>query len=303
LFVLLAAHVGAFAAVWTFFVQTRHGQLLDAIALAGDVIGRRHVDGLVDGVLGAISVLSLLAATTVIGSIALARRRVALAGVAILLIVGANVTTQVVKYGFRRPYLGVDGALMGYGNSLPSGHATVAASVAAGLVLVLPPRLRGPGALLGAGYAALTGVATLSAGWHRPSDAVASMLVVGGWAALAGLLLALLTGPDRAARTRNAHPVAVSVLAVAGVTLLAVAAVGLALTDQVATVPPARLGTRRLLAAYGGSAAGIAGTACLVMTFLLATAHAVVPSTAVPSTAVPHRDDEVAHGSPDDQPH
>ncbi|GII25015.1 hypothetical protein [Planosporangium mesophilum] len=66
--------------------------------------------------------------------------------------------------------------------------------------------------------------------------------------------------------------------------------------------------TRRLLAAYGGNAAGIAGTACLVMTFLLATAHADVPSTAVPSTAVPgtavpHRDDEVAHGSPDDQPH
>jgi membrane-associated phospholipid phosphatase len=276
LVLLLAGHIVAFAAVWKVFVHTRHGQLLDAIALAGDTIGRARVDGLVDAVLNVVSVLSLAIATAVIGFIALARRRVALALAAILLIGGANVTTQILKYGCGRPDFGVGGALAAFRNSLPSGHATVAASVAAAFVLVLPPRLRGLGGLLGAGYAALTGVATLSAGWHRPSDAVAAMLVVGGWAAFAGLLLVLLSGPDRLVRTRDAHPVAVSTLVLAGVVLLVVAAVAFRLTDHVVLTPPAALSRRRLFVAYAGSAAGIAGTAAMVMAFLLATVHGVV---------------------------
>jgi hypothetical protein len=59
--------------------------------------------------------------------------------------------------------------------------------------------------------------------------------------------------------------------------LLAAAAVGIALTNQVLSIPPDELGRRRLLAAYGGSAAGIAGTAALMMALVLATAHRVVP--------------------------
>src|SRR5690606_39114784 len=81
------------------------------------------------------------------------------------------------------------------GNSLPSGHATAAAAFAIGLTLVLPPRARGPVSLVGATYAAVVGVATLSSGWHRPSDVVAAYLVVGGWAAAAGLVLVLTQHP------------------------------------------------------------------------------------------------------------
>jgi membrane-associated phospholipid phosphatase len=275
---LLAGHLVAFAAIWMFFVATPHGQLLDLIALTGDTIGRNRVDGLVDTVLNAISVVSLAAATAVIGFIALIRRRVVLALVAMLLVAGANITTQLVKYGLGRPDLGVDAARPEFqSNSLPSGHATVAASVAAALVLVLPPRARGPGGLLGAGYAALTGVATLSAGWHRPSDAVASMLVVGGWAALAGLLLVLLTGRDRVVDAGDAHPIPVCALAGAGIILLVVAAIALKLTGDVAGIPPDQLSRSRLFVAYAGSAAGVAATACLMMSLLLATVHAVVP--------------------------
>jgi hypothetical protein len=149
--------------------------------------------------------------------------------------------------------------------------------VAAALLLVLPPRLRGLGGLLGAGYAALTGVATLSAGWHRPSDAVAALLVVGGWAAFAGILLVLLAGPVPVVAPRDAHPASVSVLVLAGVTLLAVAAVAMRLTDQVVLIPPTQLSTRRLFVAYAGSAAGIAGTAGLMVALLMATVHRVVP--------------------------
>lgn len=276
LLVLLAAHVVAFAAVWEFFVHTRHGQLLDTIAQTGHTIGRRRIDGLVDTVLNAVSVLSLAAATALIGFIALARRRIMLALATVLLIAGANVTTQLLKYGAGRPDLGVDSQAGMQANTLPSGHTTVAASVAVALVLVLPPRQRGLAALLGAGYAGLTGVATLSAGWHRPSDAVAGLLVVGGWAAATSIPLALARRSGSQARTRDAHPVAVATLALLGVALMVAATLSLTVTDQVLLTPAEELGRRRLFAAYAGSAAGIAGTACLVMALLLTSVHHVV---------------------------
>jgi hypothetical protein len=66
-------------------------------------------------------------------------------------------------------------------NTLPSGHSTVAASLAASLVLVVPVRLRPVAATLGALYAAGIATMTLAAGWHRPSDAVSAFAVVGLW--------------------------------------------------------------------------------------------------------------------------
>ena len=43
-----------------------------------------------------------------------------------------------------RPDLGVDPERAAAGNSLPSGHTTIAASVAVALVLVVPSKARGP---------------------------------------------------------------------------------------------------------------------------------------------------------------
>jgi membrane-associated phospholipid phosphatase len=298
----LVGHIGALVVVWWVFVRTARGQFADTIALAGNTIGRARVDHLVTQVLDAISVLSLLAATALIGFIALARRRVVLAGVAILLIVGSNVTTQFLKYiAIHRPDLGVENANISV-NSMPSGHTTVAASVAVALVLVVPPRLRGLAAVLGAGYAALTGVATLSAGWHRPSDAVAALIVVGGWAAGAGLLLVLAgrdapSPPDAHPYSRDshpyppdAHPYAVVLLAGAGVALLAVAAMALWVSDQSFHTSVLQLGRRRLFAAYAGGAVGIAGTAALMMALVLSTVHEVVPSRGIRPRRPPRED-------------
>ncbi|MGW0434999.1 phosphatase PAP2 family protein [Micromonospora sp. NPDC003197] len=277
LVLLLIGQILALGALWRFAVHTRRGQLLDTIALTGNTIGQQRIDGLVDTVLSAMSVVSLLAATAVIGFIALIRSRIALAVATTLLIAGANVTTQVLKYSLYRPDLGVDPDRAAVGNTLPSGHTTVAASVAVALVLVLPPRVRGWGALVAAGYAALAGVATLSAGWHRPSDAAAALLVVGGWAALAGILLLFVQGADAQVEPGDKHRVASTLLVLTGVVLLAVAAVALDLTGDVLSVPPEQLSRRRLFVAYAGSAAGIAGVAGLLMALVLTTVHRVVP--------------------------
>ena len=96
------------------------------------------------------------------------------------MILGSNVTTQVFKALVHRPSLIQDPAIIAV-NTLPSGHSTVAASLAAALVLVVPVRLRPLAATLGALYAAGIAAMTLAAGWHRPSDAVSVFAVVGIW--------------------------------------------------------------------------------------------------------------------------
>jgi membrane-associated phospholipid phosphatase len=273
---LTAVQVAVFIQVWRFFVHTRHGQLIDTFGLAGNSIGRARVEDVTDTVLNAMSVASLAIATAVVVFIALIRRRIMLALMAALLVIGTNLTTQVVKYLTARPDLGVDPERAAAGNSLPSGHTAVAASVAVALVLVLPARLRGVAAMIGAAYAALAGVATLSAGWHRPSDAVASMLIVGAWAATAGIVLVLTQRRDTEMEPGPAHRLPMIVLAIVGVVLLAVAAIAFAMTDQVLSTPPDELGQRRLFVAYTGGAAWIAGAASVMMALLLATVHRVV---------------------------
>jgi membrane-associated phospholipid phosphatase len=285
LLLLAAGQVAALVQVWRFFVRTEHGQLLDTIALAGNSIGRERIDDLIDTVLNAMSVASLAIATAVIGFIALIRGRRGLALMTILLIIGANATTQLLKYGIERPDLGVDPERAAAGNSFPSGHTTVAASVAVALVLVLPPRVRGVGALIAAGYAALAGVATMSAGWHRPSDAVAALLIVGAWTAIAGFLLVLVRRREDFVHREDAHRLATALLLVGGLGLLAVGAVAAGLTDQVRLTPPEDLSRRRLLAAYAGAAAGIAGTASVLVALILATVHRVVPRRGEPAPA------------------
>lgn len=277
LLLLFAVQVTALALLWHYAVRTRTGQLLDTIALTGTTIGRRRIEEPISAVLDAVSVLSLLAATATIGFIALLRRRIALAIMATGLIAGANVTTQLLKYGLYRPDLGVDPERAAVGNTLPSGHATVAVSVAVALVMVLPARVRGWAAVAGAGYAALAGVATLSAGWHRPSDAAASMLVAGAWAALAGLGVWAAQPPDTRVDPSAAHRRIAVLLTLTGVVLLAVSALAFQLTREVLSIPPEQLGRSRLFIAYAGGAAGIAGMAGLVVGLMLASLHRVVP--------------------------
>ncbi|MEV4490517.1 phosphatase PAP2 family protein [Micromonospora coxensis] len=277
LVVLALAQTAAFAVVWRLAVHTGTGQWLDTVALTGNRIGQDRIDELVNRILNAMSVVSLLATTAVIGFIALIRGRKALALAATLLIAGANVTTQVLKHVIDRPALGIDPERDAVGNSLPSGHTTIAASVALALILVLPPKVRALGAFLGVAYAAVAGVATLSAGWHRPSDAVAAFLVVGVWAALAGLLLLIFQREQAQVAGEDAHRIAAAVLGVGG--LAAVVVSGLAVTsllDQ-QQVAVDELSRRTLFTGYAGSAAGIAGTMGVVAALVLLSVHRLVP--------------------------
>ena len=261
-----------FVLVYRLAVHTTRGRLLDGAAFRGAVVSRSRLTDYVEGVLDVVSVLALLVAAATIVGIALVRRRRGLAIAAAALIVGANGTTQLLKSTLlSRPDLGLQETTPATLNSLPSGHSTVALSVVAALVLVVPAALRPVLCVAGVAFASVTGLATLSAGWHRPSDTVAAFLVVGGWAAAVGILLVLLDArpdsedvdePPVVAHRRTARLLAVAaayVLAFGG--LLSAVIVGTDLTSEG--------GAAALVPAYLAGGGAIAGTGAAVMAALL----------------------------------
>jgi membrane-associated phospholipid phosphatase len=173
---------------WRVFVTTVRGQTLDDLALAGAPgPDNGALWSLLFPMLDAVSV-SLVVVAFIVVVIAAIRRRWTLIIQLLLLIGGANLMTQIVKdHILVRPTItpGWTGS-----NSLPSGHTTVAASLAAALLIVVPRRWRPTVALLGIAWTVLIGTSTLVGRWHRPSDVVAAVFVALAW----GALVCALTG-------------------------------------------------------------------------------------------------------------
>ena len=117
--------------------------------------------------------------TVVVALVAVARKRPTLAGRALGMVIGANVTTQLLKDMISRPDLGMT---TGISNSLPSGHSTVAVTLSLALVAIAPQWLRAPSAWIGWAWTSLMGVSVMMAGWHRPADVVVAVLIAGAWA-------------------------------------------------------------------------------------------------------------------------
>ena len=140
-------------------------------------------------------------------AVALLRRRWLMAALVPLILLAANLTTQVLKPALAdERIVDVRGVGTAYPGSWPSGHATAAMSLALCLVLVAGPRLRPLVALTGAGYAVAVGYALVALGFHLPSDVLGGFLVAAtftlvGAAALAGLEA---RGPARSERADRA---------------------------------------------------------------------------------------------------
>src|SRR6185312_4889575 len=70
-----------------------------------------------------------------------------------------------------------------------SGHTTTAFAVGIAAALAAPARWRRVVAAGAFVYGTTIGVATIAAGWHRPSDVAGALLVVTGWAAAVVLVV------------------------------------------------------------------------------------------------------------------
>lgn len=150
--------------------------------------------------------LPLLVMLVAVVLLALSRggRREAVAAVAI--VVGANVTTQLLKGLLAHPRsqaFGEPAAV--WSDAFPSGHATAAASIGLALVLAAPRRWRPVAAFVGGGFALAVGIAVIVMQWHFASDVAGAYLVVACWgfAALAALRL---RGSDAGGGTRTPKP-------------------------------------------------------------------------------------------------
>jgi membrane-associated phospholipid phosphatase len=182
--VALLATASAYA-MWRVFIGTSLGQRVDTAAMRGGDVEHPQVTEVLSRTLNGTTLASLVLVCLAAATIGVLRKRIDLALAAGLLVLGANVSTQLLKMRLDRPEL--DGYPMP--NSFPSGHTAAAASVAFALILVLPHAVRGTVALIGAGYATVIAVATVWAEWHRPSDTVAALLIVLAWGSAAVFLI------------------------------------------------------------------------------------------------------------------
>ena len=161
-------------------LSTAPGQVLDTILMEGMMRSASQFEGFSTLITGIVSVPVMGVVGAIVALVAAARRRLTLAGRALGAVVGANITTQILKdYILTRPNLGVT---TGAGNSLPSGHTTVAVTLSLALIVVAPQWFRSPAAWIGWAWTSLMGVSVMMEGWHRPSDVITAALIAGAWA-------------------------------------------------------------------------------------------------------------------------
>jgi len=151
------------------------------------------------------SLLVLLAAVCGIG-LYFGRRRQVIA--AVVLVAGANLTTQLLKVALEhvRYKAWEHGLELPWANSFPSGHTTAAASIAVALLFVVPARHRLKAAASGLLLTAAVGLSVVILGWHYPSDVLGGLLVVATWGFAVLAFLRLRTARDRALSAASQPP-------------------------------------------------------------------------------------------------
>ena len=183
--VLAVVCLGAIFCLWFVFVLSRRGQVVEAAALEGSKIGAHYVAGHARTLLSVVSMPAAGVLVAIILLIGLLRRSHRRAVWAVVAVVGANLSTQALKYWILwRPDYDIT-ARMDNANTFPSGHTTMATSAAVALILLSGRRWRALSAWAGALFAIAMGYSTLACQWHRPSDVIAALLVPVAWGALA----------------------------------------------------------------------------------------------------------------------
>jgi hypothetical protein len=233
LMVLVAACVAAVIVLYLVFVRTEHGQIIDNKPVRQRTVVDQDTLDVANRVLETITFSSLALAAGALVFVALIRERLLLAFAVGTAILGANVTSELLKrVVLERPAL-IDTA-RAYANTYPSGHATVAMSLAVGAVLVVPRRMRAAAAVAGGAYAAAVSSAILVTARHRPSDVAAAAFVAVGWGAAVAAVLVWWRGTGRDLPSFRPPAIRASTWLLAFVGAIALVVVGLAASALVA---------------------------------------------------------------------
>ncbi|WP_167517517.1 phosphatase PAP2 family protein [Micromonospora orduensis] len=190
-----------------FFVWTYPGQRLDGLLLPRAERGGGYAQPstLLDP---ARSVLAAFGSTTTLAGllgavllVGLAGRRLMAGLVGVGMVLGAVLVAGATKSALLRPELQVETSTTH--NSFPSGHVAAATTLLLAFLLVVPARARRWIALPGAAGVTVIAGATMVAGWHRFSDALGGVLL---GVALFCLAAAVLVGRPGVVRTTPGAP-------------------------------------------------------------------------------------------------
>ena len=176
---LLAAAVSVLAIVGLArtAVGTASGQRLDQLGSSGAKDHEGRLSQYAEIAVGTVSVPVISGLLVLAVLLVLLRRRPGLLLPIGTLVLGANLTTQVIKRVLvTREVLGPGIEITP--NSFPSGHTTLAATAMIALVLA-GGRARVVLAPLGVAWTTAAGIGTLVVGWHRPSDVIGAITGVG----------------------------------------------------------------------------------------------------------------------------
>lgn len=173
---LLAAAVG----VWWLGVRTMEGQSYEDMvwskfdaALPGWLEPVVHVFTISTVVIATSAIMSIIALAVLI-----VRKRWLL--IAQLAVFGGIcfAAAELLKPLLPRPYL--INLESNPNNSAPSGHVILAATAGVILLCAVPRMCRALVAVIGWAYAVLVGLSVIAGQWHRPTDVIMALLIVGG---------------------------------------------------------------------------------------------------------------------------
>ncbi len=170
------AAAGALVLLYVTFRLTVAGSHVDETVRSTVARDGRSAKPVALDVLGLINPASLLLAVLLLSLVAWrthGRRAAMWLALEIATVVAASQVLKAVlpKLSSRTAELTVGGG------SFPSGHTTIAAALTLALVAVLPERWNAAPRVLVVPVVTVFAVATVVAGWHRPSDAVAGVLL------------------------------------------------------------------------------------------------------------------------------
>ncbi|MFZ8910301.1 MAG: phosphatase PAP2 family protein [Candidatus Nanopelagicales bacterium] len=201
LLALTAAGVIGVVGLYVIFVRVPIGQRWDDRALLGGQLASLEARQAVTSALHGIRISTIILMVVVLLlAVGLVRKQRAVALVTVVAFGGAIASAEILKRVLPRRDLAPElNAYVDNGNidTYPSGHSAIAMAFALGVLIVTAPRYRTPVAGIGMLWVAAVTMATLAAGWHRPSDILGGVAVALAWmAAAAAMTVARRTPVD-----------------------------------------------------------------------------------------------------------
>lgn len=200
LLALTAAGVIGVVGLYVIFVRVPIGQRWDDRALLGGQLASLEARQAVTSALHGIRISTIILMVVLLLAVGLVRKQRAVALVTVVAFGGAIASAEILKRVLPRRDLAPElNAYVDNGNidTYPSGHSTIAMAFALGVLIVTAPRYRTAVAGIGMLWVAAVTMATLAAGWHRPSDILGGMAIALVWmAAAAAMTVARRTPVD-----------------------------------------------------------------------------------------------------------